>query len=518
MKTLILMLAFALALASVALATPLDDKLDAFKAALKKAAAASPATANPRLDAMGGALSLPIDDDAGMGMGNFEAIIKQLMVNSSPDVQAAGKALLAEIDAQKKSRADAIATKVDAVLKDLPDRLAKAQKPEDLDPVLADIQGLQISPRDGYGMRGYGMDQSIAALANKINACYQFTTQWQDYLSAKNNGNTQAAQNVLQNLLNNRQTDAPILIPRSQLLAISAALAANKPASNGSAPAVDPMSAAQSAQDEMRKAVQLQKNDIFTSIKTVDDIAPAVAKLSVLRETGYPQNNDIAQLQRMSAAYSDAKNGLPARIDFLDVNTMQQAPNQPELARIKVLVLLYILPVYLNVAPDQQPQPNETVKDYLNRMSDAAQAKNDWLSLKKIAQTQEKIGYVKMPPEFYAGLDQEAAGQFALAAQSYMQGLRTNSPDLPSKLVGQRLDAIKKDHPDDYALAEKRYQTPPAMPTWPFAGGVPSQYPTRLPTPASTPAPAPSAATPPVTPAPTPAALPAVPPTPTPAK
>ena len=54
MINLIRIIALTFLIAAPLWAAPLDDKLDAFKAAMKKAAAANPASANGRMDAMDG--------------------------------------------------------------------------------------------------------------------------------------------------------------------------------------------------------------------------------------------------------------------------------------------------------------------------------------------------------------------------------------------------------------------------------------------------------------------------------
>lgn len=454
MLNFIRIIAIVFLLAANLCAAPLDDKLDAFKSALKAFASSQPATAQARMGDMASMVDSAYAQEG--GEANLEAfVLRAMAMYPSPEVQAAGKALLAELESQKKARDDAFTARVDAVLNALPDRLGKAQKPEDIDPILSDIQSL-APVRSGYG---YGVDQTMQTIVAKINACYQFTTQWQDYLSAKNHGNTQTAQTILASLLNNRQPEAPVLIPRSQLLAASADLADTvKPAAAG-APTPDPKAVATE-----------QKLAIFSQIKTLDDIGSALPKLDVLN-IGYPQNSDIQELTRYGSVYADAKGGLPVKLDQLE----NQGPNMPpdagkaDLSKVKSMLLLYVLPMYLGLPPDQQPQPDETLRDYLDRLSAFAQGKSDWLMLKKVTMTQQKLGYVSMPAEFYAGLDQETAGQYALAAQSYLMALKSNSLNLPSKLVGDRLDAIKKDHPDDYADAMKRYQETPSFPPWAYA-------------------------------------------------
>jgi hypothetical protein len=443
---------------SPALASTLEDKVQAFKDALK-ASASSRATSDKSLATPDAASSFRASfENEPNSEGNLQSsILRAMAMDPSPGVQEAGKALLAELEAEKKAYAAAIAAKVDAVFNGLSDQLSKAQKPEDLDAVLSDIHDLPLSV-----LSGGGTEPPAPALTAKINASFRFVIQWQDFLSAKNHENTAVEQSILTNLLNSQQLDSPNLIPRSRLLAESAALG----------------EAAKSANPDTLRvaAAEAQRAKIIAGIKTLDDILPVLGQLSVLN-TQISDNGEVGELTRYGSIYADAKNGLPVKFDVLSFQGGYngQGADRPELSAIKSQLQLYVLPIYLNAGPEQRPQPNESVTDYLNRLLSLAETKNDWIELKKLTMIQQKLGYTSLPPEFFAGLDQETAGQYALATQSYILTLRANSLNLPTKLVGDRLDAIKRDHPDDYAEGMKRYLAP--LPQFPWSYGMPQGTP-----------------------------------------
>ncbi len=478
-------LCLAVALGFTAHATPLDDKMKNFADALNASAAAKP-DANPMMAERIPAMMAQLDSSLGAqgGEANMEAMIKQIMAtNPAPAVQETGKALIAELDARQKARVDELTAKVNAVLTPIPEVLIKAQKPQDVDGVLGDLQKTQ-APRGGM----YGGDQDSQVQMNRINSAYQFVAQWQDYLSARNNGNIQEAQNSLRNLLNSRQPGDVILVPRSEILARTAALVSpTKPGPAGTPPV------AVSNQDQLVS--------LLDGIKTLDDIDEALKKIRTLPNINY----DAGGLAQLGGLYANAKNGLPVTFDLAPVNG-SNANSLPEFARIRAMVIMYLLPRYIGSGAFPT-NPNETVNDYLTRSIDAFETKQDWVSLQRLIEAQTKItganAYSAGIRSFLAGLNQEMAGQYTQAVTSYQSALANPDDYLPAKLIGDKLAAIKKDHPAEFEAGMKNILNPPTPvymnPYWPRVG-IPVGYPMPVAGPGGTNA-APVVPTPPSPPA-----------------
>ena len=440
-------IALVIIVGSTAWATPLDDKLKSFAEALKKVDT-SKSTNNPMAAAQLENMAAQIQSLALIpgGEANLEAQIRQMMtMNSSEDVQTTGKAVLDELATQRKARTDALNAQINDVLARVPDILIKAQKTQELDGILDDLQKIK-SPQGGM----YGYDQESQLAMNRVNSAYQFVAQWQDYLSAKNNGNIQEAQNSLRNLLNSRQPGDTSLVPRSEILARTTELAPVKPGSVGISPSGESAGTSVSA--------------VLSGIKTLDDMAPA---LSSLRSNN--TMNDFQRLSQLAGIYADAKNGLPVSID--------NSPNQfgynqvdPGFARLRAMLLLYLLPIYLG-SDALAPNPNEAVNDYLQRSIDAAEAKQNWTLLPRIIGAKMKIAQVQGTPagtrDFLAALNQDVTGQYDLAIASYQTALTEPDDFIPTKVIGDRLAAIKKDHPEDYDEGMKRFLNPPVRSYYP---------------------------------------------------
>jgi hypothetical protein len=497
-------------LSFTARATPLEDEIKSFTDAIKSSET-SKSDVDPMMTARMPAMAAEFASSAMApgGEANLEAMVKQMMAtNPAEAVQKTGKALLAELAARKKARVDTLTAKVNEVLARVPDILIKAKKTQELDGILSDLQKVQ-APLGGMGSydRMYGNDPDSQAVMNRVNSAYQFVAQWQDYLSARNSGNIQEAQNSLRNLLNSRSAGDATLIPRSEILARSVELAGQikgipPDASSSASPAID-------------------TTVVLNGIKTLDDIEPAVKSLKAAN------SYEFSRLAQMASLYAQARNGLPVSLDLpFDGNPA------PELVRIKSMLFVYLLPRFIG-NDALTLNPNETVGDYLKRSIEAVEAKQDWSSFLRIIEAEAKIagtnGSSPGTHSFLVGVNQEMAGQYAQAVTAYQGALSQPDDYLPSKLIGDRLAAIKKNHPAEFDEGMKRFLTPPTpvsfstysygmrpgMPGYPIAPG----YPTPAVVPAAGPAPsvAPATATnaAPVTSAPPSASTNAAPTTPT---
>jgi len=492
-------LVFVVALALTARATSLDDKIKSFVDA-EKASDAGKSEANsmmagrmPFTAAGFGSTALLPGGEAAM-----ETMVQQILA-SNPDkaVQATGNALIAELEARKKAHEDAMTAQVNAVLSRVPNVLLKAEKTQDLDGLLADLQKAQSAHEYGYGP--YGSDQVLQGLTNQLSSAYRFVAQWQDYLSERNSGNIEEAKRTLQSLSNSNQAT---LMARSEILARIDGLAKSEKQKPAEAPA--------------GTTTEADDTPILDGIKTLDDLEPALKKLRAL--PNHRMDYDFSQLNQLASLYEEAKSGLPVTLDFSSSN-YSNGNSGPWFGRLKSMLILYVLPRSIGSGA-LTPSPNETVADYLKRSIDAAEAKQDWLSLQRIIETQISVTSTRIPTypsgahSFLAGLNQEMAGQYAQAVTSYQTALSQPDDYLPSKVIGDRLDTMKKDHPAEYEEGMKNFLNPPRpayvnpymmmRPGMPGYGYPPTNYPTSVVMPGASPAPT---ATPgPITNAPAPIA------------
>jgi hypothetical protein len=440
-------------------ATPLDDRISELKHAVEKEAAARGNAANAQNGFVNPGIT-PAFIDASIDQvvsqmqnpaygANMDAQLMQITsMYTSQEVQEAAKNLLNEIKKERKDKDDAEV----AAVKDLITRAGKAvtdaKKPEDLDALIDEMANHE---NNRYGMSP--VMQNNRDLAQQYSSAYEFIKLWQNYLAHLTTGQTDQARNDLEMMSNNNNGAG--LLPRSKLLALESPDKLVSPAGK-------------SAQAVSTPATQAQA--ILDGIKTLDDIKAALQKLDPLRrgdmsELQMPYN----ELSQMLTNYQDLKAGLPAS-PLPNYGYNQGPVTVPSGLRAQLIVLT--LQNEFDSFKGTPPAAGEKPTDFLNRVMADATSREDWDLLRRadIARSSltqnPALGY--FPPvhssveNIIAAAHQEAAGQFALAVQSYQAALKSDDDAVPAKLIGDKLAAIQRDHPKEYADGMQLTVSPPS--------------------------------------------------------
>jgi hypothetical protein len=503
MKLLLAPALAAILLASLpVLATPLDDRIAELKHAVEKEAASranggnNPQFGNPVMNPafVDASIDQILAQMKNPAYGNMDAQIAQITsMYTSTEVQEATTNLLNEIKKERKDKADAEIAGVKALLTRAGTAITQAKKPEDLDDL---IEEMSKHANNQYG--GNSALQGDQELVRRLNSAYEFVKQWQNYLAHMANGQTDQARNDLQALSNNNGGEG--LLPRSKLLELEAPdkLVAQgvKPAPAVSGPVV-------------------QAQSLLDAMKTLDDVKPALARLDPLRQSDMQElQNVYNQLSQIEQNYEDLKAGLPAQSN-ISYGYNSGGINVP--AVIRTQVLLFTLQARFDSYKGPAPAPGEKPTDYIDRVITDATTRQDWNLLRLADAARANLtqnagmgfsvnnGGVE---SIVSAAHQEAAGQFSLAVQSYETALKSDDPAIPAKIIGDRLTAIQRDHPKEFADGMQLTINPPApryvpgrlpgMPyqpyPYPMPGGVNPliQAAVPAPTPAPTPTPSPS--------------------------
>ena len=464
------LVALLLLLARPASATPLDDRISELKHALKKEATAkaaamganaqggfgnpgmSPAFIDASIDQMMAQMENPAYG------GNIDGQLAQLTsVFTSEEVQEATTNLLNEVRKERKDKADAEVTDLKALIARAAQDITQAKKPEDLDALITEM-GKHQNMRNG----GNPSLQGNQELIQQFSSAFEFTKQWQNYLAHVASGQTDQAHNDVQSLSQNNYGVS--LIPRSKLLALAAPEKITAP--NAASATSTPVAQAQA---------------ILNGMKTLDDIEPALAKLAPLRQADMAElQNMYINLSQLLQSYRNLKAGLPAQFN---VNYgFDGGPSIP--AELRAQLLVFALQNRFTSFQGKPPTPSEKPADFVNRVIADATSREDWDLLYSAAEARGSlqqnmgVGFATSYPNgidsVIAGAHQESAGQFALAVQSYEIALRSNDPAVPAKIIGDKLAAIQRDHPQDYEAGMQIVISPPA-PRYYQGPGTPSR-------------------------------------------
>jgi hypothetical protein len=457
MKITLSVVAFvSLVLASAGLgqrATPGPATADAFKslAAAMKNEIQSAAKANGEGDekhreGFGMAQSLAAEMASAMERNDFtnaEHMFGQISVSfTSEEVLKQLESTRAAIKKDRETRQNAYVADVNAALNDAAKAVNTATNPEDFDQPLKNLSRF----RNNYGSEMQSEEMRIAQ--NKAQAALHFLEQWQNYIAARKNGNTEQARNSLQNLTGNEYFD---LMPRSRILV--------------------ELQKYSTGQGKPNDITAEEVDKIASKAKKLDDVSAIIKELRELRSRSHNMggsdslNPTLNALVAIDNNYHDFQAGLPTKIDIYGPGGMEALSRG--VPALKAQLLFLVLPRYLN-APNEASKPGETLQTFLERIGQEARQRGDGALVIRVRNVQRQL----MGGSFgdnetnaislaMAGQNQEAAGQFMLAVVSYQNALKTGSDAVPAKMIGERLAAIKSAHPQEYEQGMDFFMSPP---------------------------------------------------------
>ena len=389
-----------------------------------------------------------------------------VMIDSEPlrkQCEDLSAQLRGEREAQEKKTTD----EINAALKRAAGAVRTAKTAADLDNVLHEL--------GQFGERRNEQQSSsaVSSALNKVQPMLQFVTRWQDYLANLASGNTQAASEALNNLAGNNNMNQPDLIPRSEILARIQTL--RQPRQKNSAD----NAAKESQPDELtvEKPLRFEKSTrtIVFDIKKLDELKGVIQAFENLQQkpefSGYNEaiSNILQTLEPLNRSYEELKAGLATNIE-IPSRDLEKSTLQNEVVPLRAELILLALPRYLGLPPKTVPKPGEGPYDFLSRITADAIARKDYLLASRARETQRLLleGTRKDPNAnsqaelFVTANNQEVAGQYSLAVLSYEKALASGTDLVPPKIIGDRLAAIKADHPQEFQQGLDLYLTPPA--------------------------------------------------------
>ncbi len=337
-----------------------------------------------------------------------------------------GAIITASADEENKEITDALRRASDVVL--------KAHKASDLDAALIELHRLAT-----VAVRFRSGNPERESAVNRLYDAARFLQQWQNYLWAVEGEKFDNGIRILTDLAQSIQS--PLDVPRSEILA-----------------RVRSLEAKDAAQADSYAAPILQ------SIHSLDDLPKALTQLkSRPAYKSQALSNLVTGLEAVCKAYVAFKEGVATT---LPPTYWQTGDTTPIVTRLRAELLLLVLPRILGVEQTDPPKAGETVEIYLMRMRAAAIARHDFELLSRtISAAREISSSIAGPGQSLIGQDYtsflywregqnaERAKRFFEAALAYRRALSSASPAVPVEFIGQRLDAIEKEHPDEFRQA-----------------------------------------------------------------
>lgn len=359
----------------------------------------------------------------------------------SPEVARAIDGLQTALIERAEKRENAEIAGLEALAGEVATVLKSSSKPEDLDALLEKINKLGESSSERRS-------EKVSAAYQAIRPTKQFVSNWQDYLEALRKDNRNKANQILQSLAT---SSGSIPVPRSRLIALIT---------------------------ETTEPVNTPRG-VPAEIKELDEIGPVLRKMRAVPMSGHipgsaPLSMESESLARSLAvidqAYQNFKAGLPVSLDFITGTAETNGiAGDATSARLKAKLLLLILPRLAGAPEKTAAKSGEDAIALADRMIREAGERGDIGGCVRAIEVSQRLkrgtttmAAVPSPLGFFrAGQSQEAAGQKAAAVISYQNSLAAGCDLTLAGLIGKRLEAIKRENPDDYKQAMESLLNPP---------------------------------------------------------
>ena len=342
----------------------------------------------------------------------------------------------------------------------------KATVPKDVDAPLLALANIQKQAnRTERSSNGRGVDTQPLTTAISI------LTLWQDAMLPR--AGVQRSRDSLDQLESMTQSYAQQLgdlLPRSEFITLL----------NSGRARLDPVLTKRRVG---AAEISRQSADILRGVKKLEDVSSALKAMEALAsdpENGSTNNSPAIQtLRKIHKLHEELKAGMSVTLS--SVETGSSSGDTDETVAVRGLIIKFALPRVLNVTGDAMPKDSESVPDYLARMLEESRRKSDWQLLSKVMDTAQSLkpnsllatGDAAALRSMLAGINQERARQYAGAVAYYLAALRSGSQAVPSEMIGEKLEAIRKDHPQDYEAGNNLQIIEPTPQRY---GGPPSYY------------------------------------------
>jgi hypothetical protein len=351
------------------------------------------------------------------------------------------KALVSEAGREVTARENKAAAEIDQLIKTQAAPAIEAKTAAEVDAPLSALQ--KALQQAEYRRQGSGAQAAQQSLRNAV----EFLTHWQDYLAAKEAGKMDLARSALSNLTSSGRQYS--FASRSKLLALQNASSR----SPGSGPGVS-WSSTNDGPVFAEDGTSI--SEYLMTIKTLDDLLAAKPTLEVgHRASNSEEATLVSAAVSLADSYSRMKTGEASTWNIMSTDALYS----PKLAHLWGPFFAFALPRVLSLdAGAGAPKPGENIAVCLKRMLAEARQAKDWelasrivsagrsLNIRDFATTKDSTAFL----QFTTGLNQERAKQFAPAVVSFQSALKTGSSIVPPEVIGEHLQQIRKEHPEEF--------------------------------------------------------------------
>ncbi len=390
--------------------------------------------------------------------GDENSVIQQIRqlqsAAASGPVSDACETVIRKLHEERAEKENAANAEASAALRRAGEAIVKAKVPKDLDATLQELA--RVGEKRGQARVS---ERGNDLLTRRVESAAKFVARWQDYLVSLNrNDNRQVAETLRSLMSDNNETIQALGLPRSEIVTRIPSI---------------------SQSEDTTALVTTALNTVLERTRTLDDLPAAIRDLQGLRDSrsgsyNGGNNNDLnAALEALQTLYKtrlEFEAGLRTNLDLMsnryDSSTRITGGIESYLVPLRAQLVALELPRLLGAPATEKPVPGETLDAFWRRLLDAAKKRGDWATVAQGLEVGRVLVFSANPRTAEmnnSGLDTtgfksllsafsfETAGQYPQATAAYLTALNATVPDLPVALIGERLAALKKDHPKEYA-------------------------------------------------------------------
>jgi hypothetical protein len=292
-------------------------------------------------------------------------------------------------------------------------------------------------------------DPTHKALVQAIQNTTNFFRHLQDYVVGLGHESFAISENRWKNIFA-LQNDFSVFMPRSEVLSGLEEFHKRVLPPEGSRPMTQ--------EEYERKGWEL-----VSTAKSLDDLERVNTQFAALTHSDEAAGLSMKSLtlamsilREYARTYSTVKRGEISQSDIRSLVLREPELHNDVFANLRNQLLLAGVSHLLQAS--DKPKDGEMPPAYLNRITERAVASGDWDLLVRAIELMPTVNPDSRHPladrlatrNFLAGLNQERGRQYALAVGSYQKAMNAGSSSIKVELIEQRLEKIRKDHPDAF--------------------------------------------------------------------
>ena len=362
--------------------------------------------------------------------------------NIPPGLSGLLDELASELPKLAEQRTERQLAEIDRLVNKAASACLSAKAESDLDPLLRELSVAAGRPR------GESANSEREQRAHRrLRAAIDTVSRWQDYLAHLALGNPAGASSTLQQLL--QSTEYPI-IARAEI-----------------EKRLLPTGAARDPRSEQLAVIK--------GVQNIDGLDAALEELRrrLAAEQNASNANVLQPLQQLAAAVAAARAGFVAEA----FHAASTSPNfggplgsewDAEVRRLRGLLLLKVLPRYLELREPSGPKEGENVSEYLLRLTEELVKQRRFGEAIRALETYRSVAFpstTQAPPWIAADLEGlrafaaaerlTVAGSWAEAINSLRRAAEISGKFTPAKEAAERLAELTAAHPEEAKTAAR---------------------------------------------------------------